>query len=77
MTVPRSRDCSGVVITEETFIMSTDIVLSVNLHMQKQNEVKWRKPMDNYTATQVEFFDEMSERNEEIANSYDATRDYE
>lgn len=33
--------------------------------------------MDSYTAAQVEFFDEMSERNEEIANSYDATRDYE
>jgi hypothetical protein len=30
----------------------------------------------NYEASQQEYYDEMSERNEEISNSYDAAEDY-
>jgi len=30
----------------------------------------------DYDAAQQEYYDEMSERNEEIANSYDASEDY-
>jgi len=32
--------------------------------------------MNDYEATQIEYYDEMAERNEDACNAYDATQDY-